>query len=313
MASNYGAIGKAWSQEAVAISAANMNASPDYGKIAQEAIKGRSKERVAATEAKSAVHRAGMKGLALAKQYEIKADSDKKIAEIKKPAQRMAGLVSAAGTLASAYVMKQGNDRAKKRHEEYMDELQANRAKIEEAMSRPREKPPATEKPPRMPNIEFEDPSVPGSTPQPLTSGVSSGGPGSTAAPVNVQEMYQYMTVDKGMSHNHAVGLLANIRRESNFVPDIRSGDDGGWGGLFQWKGGRQTPKVQQLVQSGDWRGQIDYALTEPGEPGQRYLQTNFQSEGDAGAYWTRYWERPADIDGGIQFQNNWIRQNSFR
>ena len=237
------------------------------------------KERRAAINAKAKVARAGLDAVAKNKIYEMDAEVKKEVANIKKPAKRMAGVAAAAGVMSSAYVLKKGNERSKQRHEEYMDQLEANRGKIEEAMSKPYPKPEPRDPPPTMPTIQFEDPSNAGGSSTRLTSGVSSGGDGSTAAPVNVQEMYNYMTVDKGMSHNHAVGILANIRRESNFVPNIKSGDDGGWGGLFQWKGSRQTPEVQRLVQNGDWRGQIDYALTEPGEPGQLYLQTDFHQK----------------------------------
>ena len=106
-----------------------------------------------------------------------------------------------------------------------------------------------------------------------------------------------YMTADLGLSTNHALGLLANMIRESSLRPAVPSGDDGGAGGLFQWYAGRQTPYVQQIVGAGDWKKQIEYALREPGEPGQEYLQQNFATPQEAADWWMRNWERPAHPD----------------
>lgn len=106
-----------------------------------------------------------------------------------------------------------------------------------------------------------------------------------------------YMTTDLGLSTNHALGLLANMIRESSLRPAVPSGDDGGAGGLFQWYAGRQTPYVQQIVGAGDWKKQIEYALREPGEPGQEYLQQNFATPQEAADWWMRNWERPAHPD----------------
>ena len=101
---------------------------------------------------------------------------------------------------------------------------------------------------------------------------------------------------------------MSNIDRESGFNASIRSGDDGGPGGLFQWKGVRQTPTVAKLVNSGDWKGQIDYALTEPGESSaQTFLNTTWESPEAAASHWTRKWERPADPDHDVIKNNNFI------
>ena len=104
-----------------------------------------------------------------------------------------------------------------------------------------------------------------------------------------------YMTNELGMPRNQALGLLANMFRESTFNPSVASGDDGGAGGLFQWYAERQTPQVQQMVRAGDWKAQIKYALEEVGEPGQEYLQTTFNNPQEAADWWMVNWERPAD------------------
>lgn len=116
-------------------------------------------------------------------------------------------------------------------------------------------------------------------------------------------QVFSYLTNKHKLSKNHALGLMANIDRESSFRPSIRSGDDGGFGGLFQWKGVRQTPTVQNLVKSGDWKGQIDYALSEPSHlsavtPG-LYQSLKFDSPQQAADWWMNNWERPADRNAG--------------
>ena len=143
------------------------------------------------------------------------------------------------------------------------------------------------------------------STVQPITP---SGGT------IDRQDVYNYITKDLGLTHNKAYGLMANIDRESSFTPNIRSGDDQGPGGLFQWKGARQTPTVAQLVNSGDWKGQIKYAINEPGEPSmQTFLNTTWKSPQAAAAHITRKFERPANPDSDILKNNQFIAGYNYQ
>jgi len=144
------------------------------------------------------------------------------------------------------------------------------------------------------------------------TSGKDSS-PSTVSGAVDPAAVYKYLTVEKGLSSNKAKGLMANIERESNFRPTIASGDDGGAGGLFQWKGSRQTPTVQALVQSGDWKGQIDYALSEPGEPySQTFLDSTFDSPQAAADGWMTNWERPADTNAGSKDHALFLSRYNF-
>ena len=77
---NYGAVGQKLSQQQQSLHAINAESSPDYGKIAEEAIKGRSRERKAAIAAEAAVHQTGLAEMSKTKQYQIKADADKAVA-----------------------------------------------------------------------------------------------------------------------------------------------------------------------------------------------------------------------------------------
>ena len=145
----------------------------------------------------------------------------------------------------------------------------------------------------------------PVSTVQPITP---SGGT------IDRKDVYKYITKDLGLSHNKAYGLMANIDRESSFTPNIRSGDDQGPGGLFQWKGVRQTPTVAKLVNSGDWKGQIKYAINEPGEPSmQTFLNTTWKSPEAAAAHITRKFERPANPDKDILKNNQFIAGYNYQ
>ena len=115
-----------------------------------------------------------------------------------------------------------------------------------------------------------------------------------------------------GYSSAQAKGMVANIHRESTFDPYAKSGDDGGPGGLFQWKGSRQTPTVARLVKSGDWKGQIRYALQE--DAGPRYKsETAGMSALGASKWWMEKWERPADTAAGHRKHKSFIKSYNFQ
>ena len=75
---------------------------PDYGKLAQESIKNRSNERVAAMKAEAAIHKAGIEAKQGVKRSRIKADAEGKILDKKLDAKRFAGMVGGLGTIAVA-------------------------------------------------------------------------------------------------------------------------------------------------------------------------------------------------------------------
>ena len=122
------------------------------------------------------------------------------------------------------------------------------------------------------------------------------------------KEIYEYLTNEKGLSDNQALGLMANISRESNFVVNVPSGDDGGAGGLFQWKKPR-SDRMSAAVPDWqtNWKAQIDYALIEPGEPGPLYVSTSFSSPQQAADWWMEKWERPADLQAGSKKHQRYL------
>jgi hypothetical protein len=92
------------------------------------------------------------------------------------------------------------------------------------------------------------------------------------------------------------MGILANIQGESSFQPWI-GGDAGTSGGLFQHHATRFDAMKKYVGKNWatDWKGQIDFALSEPHST--RYLKKKFATPEDASEWFTRNWEIPKDVD----------------
>jgi hypothetical protein len=120
------------------------------------------------------------------------------------------------------------------------------------------------------------------------------GGTAGQFSPEGLQgDIYKYL-LSKGMSDNHALGIMANIHRESGFRPGVS--ESGGPGvGLFQYSsGGRKSAFLKAVSDyATNWKGQIDFAIKEDVAP--EYFKQNFSSAQDAADWWMRKWERPAE------------------
>ena len=132
-----------------------------------------------------------------------------------------------------------------------------------------------------------------------------------TAPTTGIQgEMYNYMTKELGLSHNKALGILANIHRESSFDIDAK-GDPhaGGSFGLFQWNAdaGRAKPMMEAVPDwKTNWKGQIKYALSE--DVGPEFIKMKFNSPQEAADWWMKHWERPADLDYGSKRHKEYLK-----
>lgn len=133
--------------------------------------------------------------------------------------------------------------------------------------------------------------------------GGSPGGPGANGAGgtggyaegaenfVSSKEVYAYLK-SKGLSHNHVMGMLANIQAESSFNAGA-IGDSGTSGGLFQ----HHAERFQGMVAfagkdwAKNWKRQVDYALRE--EAGKQYVQKQFNSPEEASEWFTLNFEKP--------------------
>lgn len=107
------------------------------------------------------------------------------------------------------------------------------------------------------------------------------------------QDVYNYLVQQKGLTDAHAKGMLANINAESGFRPSV-TGDDGSSLGLFQHHLSRKDALLKHVNGDlTDWKGQIDYALSEA--PTKKYLATKFNTPQEASYWFTTKWERPSD------------------
>lgn len=144
-----------------------------------------------------------------------------------------------------------------------------------------------------------------------------------TAPPPSVShsEVYTYLINNKGISRNHALGIINNLQAESNMQYGVEIDDpsqlytsSGGTrgtiarsGGLAQWRGSRLEALKQYMIDNHgegadykeNWRAQIDYMLTE--NETQTYLNKDFATPEAASKDWTYYWEVPGDR-GEIQY-----------
>ncbi len=292
--SNYAQAGKAVANDAAKTFDAARKNSVDFGGLAEAAMRVRSNEKIAAMKAEASVSKTAID----AKAYGKVKDAKRSIARD--------GVMRKAGGLVALGIGGLADKPDKRDHSRSLALENKLRTSAEELRG--------GIKPVDFDSIGTSTSTNTGGTGTSGASTTSSSGGVSTnpitpsGGTVDRGEVYSYLTKDKGLSHNKAYGLMSNIDRESGFNASIRSGDDGGPGGLFQWKGVRQTPTVAKLVNSGDWKGQIDYALTEPGESSaQTFLNTTWESPQAAASHWTREWERPADPDHDVIKNNNFI------
>lgn len=102
--------------------------------------------------------------------------------------------------------------------------------------------------------------------------------------------------LSKGLDRNQTAGILANIQHESSFDAGIL-GDGGTSGGLFQHHNERFSNMMAATGGSNkwqtNWKGQIDFALSEPA--GQQYKSKKFATPEEATAWWTIEFEVPSN------------------
>jgi hypothetical protein len=111
---------------------------------------------------------------------------------------------------------------------------------------------------------------------------------------------------NSGLSHNHAIGVLVNIHRESLFEPGVFQVGGGGGIGLFQYT--FPSRKEAFLAAVPDWQtnptGQVRYAINSDPE-GVKFANRSFATATEAANYFTRYFENPREdiqeryINGG--------------
>ena len=215
---NYATSAKAVTQASDQIFDAAMSSKPDFTKISKEAIKGRSLERRAVTEAEGRVAQAGLEAFTKAKRTKNDVESAERINDIKRPAKRMAGAVAGLGAIAGGYVMMEGNKRDKAERAELKAERDALNARQEARWA-------ASDQ--RYENImkgfnnssDSSNSTVTPKTPKP--SGAGSTVPSSTAQPTSDGKggtgmKYMRTLVNSGMSPTQAAALVGHLEVESD-------------------------------------------------------------------------------------------------
>ena len=138
---------------------------------------------------------------------------------------------------------------------------------------------------------------------------------------VDRQEVYTYLTKSKGLSKNKALGLMANIDRESTFRSNPAGGDGGNSFGMLQWNnnyGRSDLMKKNVPDYATNWKGQLDHALSQNQLPEynkfiKKFKDTTFDSPQAAGEAFLRNWEKPADVPGGIAKNNQFIAGYNYQ
>jgi len=130
-----------------------------------------------------------------------------------------------------------------------------------------------------------------------ITPGTDTEG-GSTK--VNPQDIYNYLIDEHNVSHNHAMGILANIAGESSFDSSA-IGDNGSSYGLFQYNksGGRRQNMLDFVGDDWktDWKGQVDFIFEEDNKDSRmrQFLEKDYNSVEDAAHSFMINFERPAN------------------
>jgi hypothetical protein len=121
------------------------------------------------------------------------------------------------------------------------------------------------------------------------SSGVSGG-------TVDKNTVYSYIK-SKGLSHNHAMGILAGIDGESSFQIGVQEKGHSKQGvGLFQYTYPSRKKAFLQAVPDykTNWKGQVDYAIQQ--DPlTKAYLSKQFDTPEAAAEWWLVQWERPLE------------------
>ena len=321
---DYSQSAKAVTSAADQIFDASRASAPDFTKISEAAIKGRSLERRTATEAEGRVALAGIDALRQTKKTRIKVDTDKEVSDIKRPAKRMAGIVAGLGAISQAALMNKNlkEDKAErdalrseqnKIYEMIQDSNASLRTDSEALVQQLTEltegfktsRPEAPPKPDGL-NTNTSDSSSSSSSSSNSGSGSSSGSSPTTVKPTSTKgfrsDVYNYLTQHHKLSKNKALGLMANIDRESSFRINPQGGDNGNSFGMFQWNntyGRSQRMKKNVSDWQTNWKGQIDYALggnqlPEYNKVTADFKNTTFETPQQAADYWMQHWERPA-------------------
>ena len=293
---------------------AAMSAKPDFTKISKAAIKGRSLERRAVTKAEGEVASAGLDAFTKANYARMRADTAKKVEDIKRPARRMAGILGGLGTLAvtgSMYVQDK-RDRAedKKLKAESDARFEQSEQKMLDAIK----------------NIHSGSDSsseIPAFVPPPMpelsggsSSSSNSGTSNTTYTPGETSMSYMRKLTSQGLSPvqaaatvGHLVVETGNFRHLEELAPN-RHGTKGY--GHLQWTDpkpgrGRRTDftnwSAQQGLKPSSLEANQGFLLHE--------MQSNFNNSWNTGSSWDGFRQMNSMEAASSYLHKNYIRPSA--
>lgn len=123
------------------------------------------------------------------------------------------------------------------------------------------------------------------------------------------QDGFGYLKSKYGLTDVQAMGVIANVGRETGFQP--RPGDGGTSDGYFQWHLDRMTRAAAAGATGVDIRKAIDFAMSEP--QGQQYLALakagQINDVGSAARAWLDVFEKPKSPDADQPINMQWAQR----
>ena len=314
------------------------DSSPKYGETYRTNMNARASEQIAQLKAREKVLSAGIQANIIEKKSEQRADAIDKDADRKANSFRKAGYVGALGGAASGLLAGFMDKQDQKRQDERdakrtaADEAQIQKLKDLIASTQANSTPTAPPKlipipPPPTPLSSAPATPTP-ATPAPVTSApaaVEGGSDGSSpvstgSGSVSRQAVYSYLTGHHKLSRNQALGIMANIDRESSFRIAPPGGDGGNSFGMLQWNNtyGRSDLMMKHVPDwRTNWRGQLDFALSQNQLPEYsdyitKFRNTTFNSPQAAADDFMNNWERPSDRIGGSRKHAGFLSTYNF-
>jgi hypothetical protein len=304
----------------------------DVNKLVQTESKARKANQISAMDKTKIVGNSAVNIQTGVKLNDMDAKLRKDVRNINRPA-KMAGALAATVDTANAYLMYDKERKLKQKEDaEYkaagqtqMDLMTKSfEAQMEAMKKRSEADTLKLEKLRKESNQSGTQPTNTLDTPQTISSN-STALPVQAIAPsggnVDRQEVYTYLTKSKGLSKNKALGLMANIDRESTFRSNPAGGDGGNSFGMLQWNNnyGRSDLMKQNVPDyATNWKGQLDHALSQNQLPEynqfiSKFKNTTYNSPQAASEAFLRNWERPADVAGGIAKNNQFIAGYNYQ
>ena len=318
------AAGRAGAQALSNVHGAIRDASPDYGKTYETDMIAKTSEEIAELRAKERITTAKISEQIADRKNKNAIKAIDKEVDRKTGGIRKAGYLAAIGGVASGVIGGIMNNQEEARQKE----RDAKRAAADAAQlqkltdlftaiqSNSTPTPPPTPVPvPPMPTLAPIPTSSATGGDSGESSSVSTGG-----GDVSRQEVYSYLTDHHQLSRNQALGIMANIDRESSFRIAPPGGDGGNSFGILQWNNayGRSDLMMKHVPDwQNNWKGQLDHALSQNQLPEYNnyittFKNTTFNSPQAAADSFMNGWERPADRVGGSRKHAGFLSTYNF-